>query len=109
LTFVVINAITVPAGGGEELERRFANRAGEVSKAPGFESFRLLRPANDEAGDEYFVFTSWAREEDFRNWMASPAFTRGHASSGSASGKEQRPVGTASRVLAYEVVQQETA
>jgi heme oxygenase (mycobilin-producing) len=107
LSYVVINAITVPEDGRDELERRFANRAGEVSKAAGFESFRLLRPANGEAGDEYFVLTSWASEEDFRNWMSSSAFTRGHASSGSGEG--QRPVGTASRVLAYEVVQQESA
>jgi heme oxygenase (mycobilin-producing) len=107
LSYVVINAITVPADGRDELEKRFANRAGEVSKADGFESFQLLRPANGEAGDEYFVFTRWASEEDFRGWMSSSAFTRGHAGSGSASG-EQRPVGTASRVLAYEVVQQES-
>ena len=107
MSYVVINAITVPEEGRDELERRFANRAGEVSKAPGFESFQLLRPANGEAGDEYFVFTRWASEEHFRNWMSSPAFTRGHA--GGSQSEGQRPVGTASRVLAYEVVQQENA
>jgi heme-degrading monooxygenase HmoA len=107
LSYVVINAITVPPEGRDEMERRFANRAGEVSKSPGFESFRLLRPANPAAGDEYFVLTSWASEGDFRNWMSSAAFTKGHAGSGSAS-EEQKPVGTASRVLAYEVVQEES-
>jgi heme-degrading monooxygenase HmoA len=36
LSVVRINAITVPAERMEEFEKRFANRAGEVSKSPGF-------------------------------------------------------------------------
>ena len=44
MSVVRINAITVPTERAEELERRFAARAGEVSKSPGFEAFELLRP-----------------------------------------------------------------
>jgi heme oxygenase (mycobilin-producing) len=101
MSYVVINAIEVPEGGGERLEERFSNRAGEVSKAEGFEAFYLLRPDNDAAAGRYFVFTKWASKEAFEAWMSSAAFTKGHAHS------EGKPVGTGSEVLAYEVVQSE--
>lgn len=39
-----INALTVPAEQREELEKRFAARAGLVESADGFEWFELLRP-----------------------------------------------------------------
>lgn len=111
MSYVVINAITVPDENREELERRFANRAGQVSSADGFESFELLRPANEEAGDKYFVYTRWASKDAFEAWMGSQAFKQGHAQS-SAEAKEgapppQRPAGTASSVLQYEVIQRE--
>lgn len=102
MSYVVINAIEVPEDAGPQLEERFANRAGEVSKAEGFESFFLLRPDNEAAAGRYFVFTKWASKEAFEGWMSSRAFTQGHrgASAGGA-------VGTGSQVLAYEVVQSE--
>lgn len=110
MSYVVINAITVPQENREELERRFANRAGEVSKAEGFEAFELLRPANEDAGDKYFVYTRWASKDSFESWMSSSAFTRGHAGgSGEGGERPQRPAGTGSQVLQYEVIQRESA
>jgi heme-degrading monooxygenase HmoA len=41
MTVIRINAITVPEGGGEELARRFAERAGAVDQTDGFEGFEL--------------------------------------------------------------------
>lgn len=111
MSYVVINAITAPAENREELERRFAGRAGEVSKADGFEAFELLRPANEDAGDRYFVYTRWASKEAFEGWMSSPAFTQGHKQSAPQDGSEppRKPAGVASQVLAYEVIQREEA
>lgn len=111
MSYVVINAITVPPENREEIEKRFANRAGQVSSAEGFEYFEFLRPANEEAGDKYFVYTRWETKEAFEGWMNSQAFQRGHAQS-NAEAKEgapppQRPAGTASSVLQYEVIQRE--
>ena len=103
MSYVVINAITVPDEARGDFETRFANRAGEVSKAEGFEAFELLRPANDDAGDRYFVYTRWASKEAFEGWMSSAAFTRGHAKSGDG----RASAGTGSQVLTYEVIQQE--
>lgn len=102
MSYVVINAITVPPERRETIEERFANRAGEVSKAEGFERFEFLRPASDQAGDEYFVYTRWASKEAFQKWASSSAFTRGHAGQ-----SEGPPAGTGSRLLAYDLVQEE--
>jgi heme oxygenase (mycobilin-producing) len=106
MSYVVINAITVPKENRETLEERFANRAGQVSKADGFESFELLRPANEGAGDRYFVYTRWADKASFEGWMSSQAFQQGHK--GSNDPGDRRPAGTGSEVLAYEVIQQES-
>ena len=110
MSYVVINAITVPPDNSEEFERRFANRAGEVSKAEGFEAFELLRPASEAAGEKYFVYTRWASKDAFEGWMASTAFTKGHKGGGEGSGAPaQKPAGTGSEVLQYEVIQREEA
>ena len=111
MSYVVINAITVPDANRAELERRFANRAGEVSKADGFEAFELLRPANEAAGDRYYVYTRWASKEAFEGWMSSSAFQQGHRQSQpeTPDAPARPPAGTASEVLAYEVIQQEIA
>ena len=102
MSYVVINAITVPTEMREAFEARFAARAGEVSKSPGFKSFRLLRPDNEGAGDRYFVYTEWQDKASFESWMGSAAFTKGHSRPA-----EGGPVGTGSEVLLYDVIQEE--
>ena len=110
MSYVVINAITVPQENREELERRFAARAGQVSSSPGFEYFTLLRPSNDGAGDKYLVYTRWDSKESFEAWMSSTAFTQGHkGGEASAEGKPAKPAGTGSEVWMYEVIQSEEA
>jgi len=100
MAVVKINAIEVPEGRGEALEERFKARLGEVERMPGFLGFELLRPTAGEK--RYFVYTRWESEDAFRGWVESPAFSRGHADrSGS---QEQRPVGTGSSLLEFEVV-----
>ena len=100
MSVVRINAITVPPERADMLVKRFATRAGEVSKMPGFEAFELLRPTDGK--DVFYVYTRWRSAEDFDNWLSSQAFTQGHAQHSS-----QGPAGTGSEVLAFDVVQQE--
>ncbi len=100
MSVVKINAISVPEGAGEELERRFAARLGAVEQMPGFEGFELLRPTAGET--RYFVYTRWATEEDFRNWLESQQFQHGHGGDGSSG---RSPVGTGSALLEFEVVE----
>lgn len=75
MSVVVINAVTVAPDRREDFEQRFASRAGQVSQAPGFEAFELLRP---RSGDRYLVYTRWQSHEDFERWMTSSQFAAGH-------------------------------
>ncbi|HEY5249993.1 MAG TPA: antibiotic biosynthesis monooxygenase family protein, partial [Dermatophilaceae bacterium] len=78
MTIIKINAITVPADGGDELARRFAARAGAVDDQAGFEGFELLRPTDDR--HTWLVLTRWADDASFQAWVTSPAFGHGHRS-----------------------------
>ena len=100
MSVVKINAIAVAPGRGEELEERFATRAGEVDKMPGFEGFELLRPVEGET--RYFVYTRWESEEAFEAWVNSEAFQHGHRQARNDS--SEKPVAHGSALLSFEVV-----
>jgi heme-degrading monooxygenase HmoA len=100
MSIVKINAITVPRERFAEFERRFANRAGRVADAEGFEAFELLRP-NDER-ELCLVVTRWASEEAFQAWVRSPDFAAGHAQH-----REEGPVGTASEIWSFDLLESE--
>jgi len=87
MTVIKINAITVPEGAGDEVARRFAERAGTVDGQDGFEGFELLRPTDDRS--TWLVVTRWRDEASFAAWVASPAFAHGHA--GGAGSSEGGP------------------
>lgn len=98
MSIVKINAISVPAGAGEELEARFAARKQAVDSSPGFEGFQLLRPVKGE--DRYFVVTRWADEASYEAWRDGGA--RGAHSS--PSGEKRKPVASGADLLEFEVV-----
>ncbi len=100
VSIVKINAITVPRERFEEFAHRFATRAGRVSSAEGFEAFELLRPNDDR--EVCLVITRWRSEEDFQAWMKSPDFAAGHAQH-----RTDGPVGTASEVWSFDVLELE--
>jgi len=106
MSYVAINVLTVPEGGGSTLEERFAARQGSVDSAPGFEHFELLRPL--EGTDDYLVYTRWRSEADFTAWRSSQSFGQGH---GQASGRPEgaRPAATGSMIWAFEVAQRSSA
>lgn len=95
MSVVKINAISVPAEAGPELERRFAARAGTIDGSPGFLGFQLLRPVAGE--DRYFVVTHWADEESFAAWRDGDA-RAAHA------GEHGKPVASGANLLEFEVV-----
>jgi heme-degrading monooxygenase HmoA len=99
MSVVKINAISVPPQAGEELERRFAARAGAVEKSPGFLGFQLLRPTAGE--DRYFVVTHWADEESFAAWRDGDARAAHATPEGEAP---RKPVSTGANLLEFEVV-----
>lgn len=100
MAVVKINAIDVPPGAGEELEKRFAARAGAVEKSPGFLGFELLRPVAGET--RYFVYTRWESEEAYQAWAQGPS----RAAHATAPGEEPRKaVASGATLLEFEVIQ----
>jgi len=111
MSVVKINAIEVAPGGGPALEQRFAARAGQVDKQPGFEELLVLRPV---AGDSrYFVVTRWASEEAYQAWRNGPAFAeqhrQTHQSEGHGAARPEHPIGARGTLLEFEVVSRTSA
>jgi heme-degrading monooxygenase HmoA len=102
VTVIKINAITVPAGSGDELARRFANRAGAVDSAEGFEGFELLRPTDER--EQWLVVTRWRDQASFEAWTSSPAFAHGHRGADAPHPQSQQPVSSGSELWSYETV-----
>lgn len=107
MSVVKINVLTVPEGMRDELERRFAGRAGLVENAEGFEEFELLRP--DDGNDRYLVYTRWRSEEDFQRWTESRAFQKGHEearASGQGHGHGHGgPAASGAELWSFEVIE----
>lgn len=121
MTILKINAITVPADSGDELARRFAQRAGAVDGRDGFEGFELLKPL-DADRHVWLVMTRWRDEESFQGWLSSRDFTASHGGRDTEVAREhrhgeappvgapaegerpQRPVGMSAELWSYEVV-----
>jgi len=99
MSVVKINAIHVPEGAGEQLEARFAARAGSVEGSPGFLGFQLLRPTAGES--RYFVVTHWESEDAFAAWRDGDARAAHATPEGEAP---RRPVATGADLLEFEVV-----
>lgn len=95
MAVVKINALEVPAGAGEEIEKRFAARAEAMNSVPGFLGFELLRPVDGET--RYFVYTRWESDEAFQAWSGGPAAGAAHA------GAARQPVSTGASLLQFEV------
>ena len=100
MSIVKVNAITVPRERFADFAERFASRAGKVSGAEGFEAFELLRPNDDR--DVCLVYTRWRSEDDFQAWVKSPDFRAGHSQH-----REGGPVGTASEIWSFDVLERE--
>jgi heme-degrading monooxygenase HmoA len=100
MTIIKINAITVPKEAGDELANRFAARLGAVDGQPGFEGFELLRPTDDRM--QWLVITRWQDEASFEAWVASPAFSHGHAGADRPA-PHGGPVSVASELWSYDI------
>jgi heme-degrading monooxygenase HmoA len=107
MSVVKINAVTVPAGMGDEFMERFAKRAGSVESQRGFEEFLLLKPTDDRS--QFFVFTRWESEEAFQGWMSSRDFAAAHGSDGDGPPAGGPPPGVSAELLAFAVVERVTA
>jgi len=102
MTIIKINAITVPADGGDELAQRFAARAGSVDSQAGFEGFELLKPTDER--HTWLVITRWTDEESFQAWVNSSAFGHGHRGDTEKADQPAAPkVGMSAELWSYEI------
>jgi heme-degrading monooxygenase HmoA len=102
MSFIVMNAVTVPKERAEEFEHRFATRAGKIKDQAGFEAFELMRPADGK--DRYVVYTRWESKDAFEAWVKSPDFMAGHRQH-----SDSGPVGTASELWTFDLIEGEYA
>ena len=76
MTFVAINYITCNDDYRARFEELFATRAHAIDRMPGFISFELLKPNEDD--NTYLIVSHWEREADFQRWTSSEEFVEGH-------------------------------
>lgn len=100
MTIIKINAITVPTDAGDEVARRFGERAGAVDGTEGFEGFELLRPSDGR--NTWLVVTRWSDEESFDRWTKSPAFAHGHREA-AGDGEAPKPMGLEAELWGFTV------
>lgn len=101
MTIIKINAITVPEGLGDEVARRFGERASAVDGQEGFEGFELLRPTDDRR--TWLVVTRWRDDESFMAWVRSPAFAEGHREALQTAKDAPEPLPLTAELWSYEV------
>lgn len=75
--WVVSNRVYVVESYAAQFEQRFAHRAGEIDKQPGFVSMAVMKPASE--GAPWVVQTHWQDKAAFDNWVGSEDFRRSHA------------------------------
>lgn len=100
MAVVKINAIDVPPGASEELERRFAARAGAVENSPAFSASSCSARSPGRAATS--STPAGGTEEAYQAWAAGPS-RAAHAGEG---GEQRRPVASGASLLEFEVVQQ---
>ena len=98
---IKINAITVPGGLGDEVARRFADRAGAVDGMDGFEGFELLRPTDER--ETWLVLTRWRDDDSFRAWTQSDQFRAGHREALATGDDAPAPLPITAELWSYEV------
>lgn len=72
---VVMNTFPLTAEGSPLFIDRFQKNQSIIESFPGFQAFRLLKPAK---GHVFVILTQWASERDFEIWKDSDAFAQLH-------------------------------
>lgn len=75
--FIVANRVPVAQGWEDTFEERFAKRAGQIDKQPGFVSMQILKPQSDDT--PYVVLTTWQDKAAFEGWVGSEDFKLAHS------------------------------
>jgi heme-degrading monooxygenase HmoA len=82
--FVAMNRFKIALGREDDFVNVWKNRETHLNSVPGFKEFHLLR---GHSTDSYTLFAShsiWESRRAFEDWTKSEAFSKAHASAGSA-------------------------
>jgi heme-degrading monooxygenase HmoA len=74
--FVAINTITCKPEYVQRFEELFGSRVGAIDEMEGFLAMRVLKSTEE---GPYLVVSFWKSEDNFKNWVGSEAFHKGHA------------------------------
>lgn len=75
--FVAVSRFKVRNGMSRDVLEAFLQRPGLVDSANGFLRMEVMRPTGDP--DEFWLFTWWRSEDDFRTWHRSHQYRESHA------------------------------
>ncbi|MCY4044373.1 MAG: antibiotic biosynthesis monooxygenase [Cellvibrionales bacterium] len=75
--FVVSNRLYLNEAYGDELSRRFQARVPKLKEQTGFVKMQVLKSQGKET--PWIIQTTWATQQDFKNWVQSPDFKDAHA------------------------------
>ncbi|MFN3500380.1 MAG: antibiotic biosynthesis monooxygenase family protein [Pannonibacter indicus] len=83
--YVAMNRFKVNTGSEEAFEAIWKGRDSTLSEMKGFQTFHLLRGANnaEEGYTLYASHTVWASHDDFSAWTKSEQFREAHRNAGS--------------------------
>ena len=84
--FIAMNRFKIVLGQEDAFEKIWRDRDSHLDGVPGFKTFNLVRGPEHEDHILYASHSTWASEEDFRNWTKSEAFRQAHKGSGSNKG-----------------------
>ena len=85
--FLAMNRFKIARGFEPGFEELWRTRDSYLSEVPGFESFHLLRGAEESDHTVYASHTVWKSREAFEAWTHSEHFRKAHA-------KAKAPEGT---------------
>ncbi len=77
--FIAMNHFRVHSEQGSTFERAWRERETFLDQVEGFQSFHLLRGAEENGIVQYASHSVWRDEEAFRAWTQSEAFRKAHA------------------------------
>jgi heme-degrading monooxygenase HmoA len=84
--YVAMNHFRIDPERAPEFEQAWRERESHLDRVPGFQSFHLLRGAQEEGAVPYASHTTWDDEAAFLDWTRSEAFRQAHGQARMAPG-----------------------
>ncbi len=83
--YLAMNRFKVKKDRTEDFENMWRNRDSYLNEVEGFQSFHLLKGAEEDDYILYASHTMWGSYADFEGWTKSEAFKKAHSKAGSTA------------------------